>query len=797
MKEIKPKLREKRWSKELEREVYTRWKEEEVYRFRRDSDKPVYSIDTPPPYVNTPVHIGQATTYVLMDMFARYRRMMGYNVLFPLGLDRNGLPIEMAVEKRFKIRLRDVSREEFIEKCKVVLEESTLASTESFLRLGIGFNSWRLGTGIGEVYQTDSPDYRALTQETFIDMWEKGLIYEAEHINNYCPGCGTTIADAEIEYADLPATFNEIIFKVKETGEEIIIGTTRPELICTCAMVIYNPRDERYQHLEGKTAITPLFNKEVPIVAHPMAEMEKGTGLVMMCSMGDTSDIRFFREMNLTPVIAIDADGRMNSNAGFLEGLTVAEAREKMIEKLKEKGLLVAQRRILHRTPICERSKDAIEFIAMPEFYVKQVEFKEDMRKLADEINFYAPASKQILLNWINSVSIDWPISRRRYYATEIPLWYCKTCGEKILPPKGRYYQPWREAPPIKACPKCGGRGFVGEERVFDTWFDSSITPLYILKYSRDNDFFNKNSPCTLRPQGKEIVRTWLYYTLLKDYLLTGKCIFRDVWINYHIVDEDGRKMSKSRGNVIDPKDILDRFGAEPFRLWAAIEGNLDRTDFRCSFERIQGAGKTITKLWNVARFVSMFPYEGDKYELTPLDKWILREANELIELARERYESYNFHEPAIRIKHFLWETFASHYVELVKNRAYNRDNSFSREKQQGAVYALNYCLDIILKLLAPIVPMITYKIYMELRGRDIHFEEFPEPERYESPFSTREIEELNKSIWKAKKERNLSLKDEVKAAVLPSKFKAIAEDIAGTHRIRKISFGEELKLEF
>lgn len=747
--------------------------------------------------MNTPVHIGQATTYVLMDMFARYRRMRGYNVLFPLGLDRNGLPIEMAVEKRFKIRLRDVSREEFIEKCRVILEESSLASTESFLRLGISFNSWKPGSGIGEVYFTDSPDYRALTQETFIDLWEKGLIYEEEHINNYCPGCGTTIADAEIEYAELPTTFNEIVFRVKETGEEIIIGTTRPELICTCAMVIYNPRDERYQHLEGKTAITPLFNKEVPIVAHPMAEMEKGTGLVMMCSMGDTRDIRFFREMNLTPVIAIDADGRMNSNAGFLEGLTVAEAREKMIEKLKEKGFLVAQREILHRTPICERSKDAIEFIALPEFYLKQVEFKEDMRRLAEEINFYAPASKQILLNWIDSVSIDWPISRRRYYATEIPLWYCKTCGEKILPPKGRYYQPWREAPPIEACPKCGGRGFVGEERVFDTWFDSSITPLYILKYSRDDDFFKKNSPCTLRPQGKEIVRTWLYYTLLKDYLLTGKCIFRDVWINYHIVDENGRKMSKSRGNVIDPRDILERFGAEPFRLWAAIEGNLDRTDFRCSFERIQGAGKTITKLWNVARFVSMFPYGEDEYELTPLDTWILREANGLVELARERYESYNFHEPAVRIKHFLWETFASHYVELVKNRAYNRDNSFSREKQQGAVYALNHCLDVILKLLAPIIPMITYKIYMELRGRDIHFEEFPEPEHYESPFLTREIEELNKSIWKAKKERGLSLKDEVRAAVLPQKFKAIADDIAATHRIRKVSFGGELKLEF
>lgn len=790
-------LKEKRWSKEIEKEIYEEWKEKEVYRFKK-SDKPVYSIDTPPPYVNTPVHVGQATTYVLMDMFARFRRTIGYNVLFPLGLDRNGLPIEMAAEQRFNIKISEASREEFIEKCNIVLEESSLASAESFLRLGIGFNSGKIGTGIGEVYLTDSPDYRALTQETFIDLWNKGLIYQDERINNYCPGCRTTIADAEIEYEDLLTTFNDIIFKVKETGEEIVIGTTRPELVCTCGMVIFNPEDERHKHLDGKTAITPIFNKEVPIRAHPMAEMEKGTGLVMMCSAGDTSDIRFFREMNLQPTIAINADGTMNEHAGFLKGLKVAEAREKMIQKLKEENLLVRQKKIMHRTPICERSKDAIEFIAMPEFYLKQVEFKDKMKELADQMNFFAPESKQILVNWIDSVSIDWPISRRRYYATEIPLWYCKNCSEVILPPKGRYYQPWREKPPIKRCPKCGSSEFGGEERVFDTWFDSSITPLYILKYSRKNEFFEKNSPCSLRPQGKEIVRTWLYYTVLKDYLLTGKCIFKDVWINFHIVDEEGHKMSKSRGNVIDPKDILDKFGAEPFRLWAAIEGNLAKTDFRCSFERIEGAGKTITKLWNVARFISMFPKADSKFEFTALDKWIMQEVNELIKIARKDYEEYNFHASAILIKHFIWETFASHYLELVKNRAYNGEKNFSKAEQNGAIYTLYYCLEVILRLLAPIIPLITYRIYEELYNKDVHFLEFPKVEKeFEVSFSTNEIIELNSQIWKAKKERGMSLKGEIKEAELPEKFKEIEKDLAETHGIEKVKFGDRLELIF
>ncbi|MFQ5801069.1 MAG: class I tRNA ligase family protein, partial [Candidatus Hydrothermarchaeales archaeon] len=286
---IEPRIKEKRWKKDFEKEIYETWKESGAYRFERNSARPVYSIDTPPPYVNTPVHVGQATTYVMMDMFARFRRMTGYNVLFPLGLDRNGLPIEMAVENRFNVRLCDIPREKFIDLCQKVLEESSAETQDSFLRLGIGFNSWEFGNDLGEVYKTDSPDYRALTQETFIDLWNKGLIYEAKRINNFCPGCQTTIADSEIEYKELSTYFNDIIFKVKETGEEIIIGTTRPELVCTCGMVIFNPEDERYRHLEGKTAITPVFEKEVPIRTHPMAEMEKGTGIVMMCSAGDTS----------------------------------------------------------------------------------------------------------------------------------------------------------------------------------------------------------------------------------------------------------------------------------------------------------------------------------------------------------------------------------------------------------------------------------------------------------------------------------------------------------------------------
>jgi len=794
---MEPKLKEKNWGKELEKPIYESWKKSKCYKFNKHTKKPIYSIDTPPPYINTPVHIGQATTYILMDMFARFKRMTNYEVLFPLGLDKNGLPIEIATEKKFGINLTETPREKFLLYCKKLLDEAGSVTIDSFLRLGISFNSYEKGNSIGEIYETDSKDYRVLTQNTFIDLWNKNLIYEDERITNWDPELQTSIADSEIEYKDLASTFNDIKFKVKETGEWIVIGTTRPELVCTCGMVVFNPKDERYKRLQGKTAVTPLFKREVPIKAHPLAEIDKGTGLVMMCSAGDLSDIRFFREMNLDPIIAIEKDGTMNHHADFLEGLKVKEARQKIIEELKKNNLLVKQTQTTHRTPVSERSGAEIEFIEMKEFYLKQLNVKKKLKEIAQKPHFYEESSRRILLDWIDSLATDWPISRRRYYATEIPLWYCKDCGYIIVPKKGKYYQPWKQKPPQKNCPKCRSKKFIGETRVFDTWFDSSISPLYILMYERDKAFFKKSSPCSLRPQGKEISRTWLYYTLLKCYLLTGKPIFKDVWINYHIVDEKGYKMSKSKGNVIDPREVLDNFGAESFRLWAAVEGNLTKTDFRCSFDRIEGAGKTLTKLWNLAKFISMFP-EKKSTNLTELDRWIISEMNKLIIFSKKHYEKYNFHDPAIKIRHFIWETFASHYMELAKNRTYNSTKYFTKQEQDSACYTLHYCLDNLLKLLAPIIPMLAYKIYKDLRKRDIHFEKFPtDTKEYKVAFSTKDIEELNRKIWKSKRDKGLSLRDEIKLLCVLKKFKNIEKDLVKTHNAKELKFGNELNISF
>ncbi|RMD58006.1 valine--tRNA ligase, partial [Candidatus Woesearchaeota archaeon] len=750
------------------------------------------SIDTPPPYINAPIHIGHAVTYAYQDFFARYKRMTGFEVLFPLGLDRNGLPIELGAEKKYKVTPQKVGREKFLEYCERLLNEIGEESVESFVRLGISFTSYQSGEHRGSVYHTDSPEYRSLTQATFIDLYKKGIIYEDVRINNWDPKLQTTIADSEIEYEEKPSTLNYVKWKVKETGEQIIIATTRPELIATCAMVIYHPDDEKYKHLEGKHAITPIYSKEVPIKAHPFANPEKGSGLVMMCSAGDLTDIQFFREQNLKPTIAINKDGTMNEHAGLLKGLPVKKAREKVIELLKEKGLIEKQEQITHRTPISERSKAEIEFIEMPEFYLKQLEYKETIKKISEELTFYPAEAKKILDAWINTISIDWPISRRRYYATPIPLW---SSDELVaVPPPGKYYVPWKEDPPKDADVMKDGKPagkvsdynvkWVGETRVLDTWFDSSISPLFITRYTRDEELFKQAYPVSLRPQGKEIVRTWLYYSLLRGYLATGKPCFKDVWIHQHITDESGRKMSKSLGNVINPQDIIKNYGAEAMRLWAAIEGNLAKQDLRCSKEKINAELKTINKLINVAKFVLRFEKPKEKPKLCPLDELFINHLEELTLLAKESYDSYEFHIPMIKLRHFLWEVMASHYIELVKSRAYNREGEFEEEESAAARHTLHALLERFIRLCYPIIPQVTSIIANEM-NIDIHSQKFPEPQKgKENKQTLDKLIEFNKKVWKAKKEKGIALNMPIENIEIPDELKAFEPDLKACHRI-------------
>jgi len=773
---LKPKIKEKRWNPKIEEKIRKFWEKENIYKFDIKSRKKIFSIDTPPPYPSgRPWHIGAAAHYSQIDMIARTARMMGFNTFFPIGIDRNGLPVELYTEKKFNISLHKTPREKFIEYCKIALDDLEAEMIQTMKTMG-------LSGDFKNYYRTDTEEYRTLTQASFIELWNRGLVYEDTRPNNYCPVCGTTIADAEIVYKEIPTQLVYIKFRIKDTDNFITIATTRPEFIGSCQVIIVHPDDKRYRELIDKIALTPIYNREVRIIEHPQANPEFGTGAAMTCSYGDYEDVRLFRELKLNEIILLDQEGKMTHNAGKYAGLTVEEARKKIIQDLETERLIEKKEKIIHRTPTCERSKNPIEIIPMNEWYLKQMEFKSKLKELSNNLIFHPEAHRQLLLDWIDSISIDWPISRRRYYGTEIPIWYCRDCKKPLVPKPGKYYKPWKDKPPFKKCSNCGCTEFIGDTRTFDTWVDSSISPLFISKYQRDNNFFKKIYPNTLRPQAKDIIRTWLYYTILRCYQLTKKSPFKHAWIMGYGVDEKGERMSKSKGNVIDPIPLLAKYGADVFRFWNTAEASLG-SDFRCSEQRIASGSKFLTKLWNISRFISIFPVMN-KARLTITDRWILAELSRLIEECIKGYEDFNFFIPANKIREFAWNIFADHYVEMVKKRAYGK--GFVKEEQKAACYTLHICLKTILQLLSPIIPFTSDYVWQELYSKkSIHFEKFPEA-KWKSNITklTQKIVEFNSTVWNEKKEKGLSLKESIEKEI-PKELKSFEKDFKAMHNIR------------
>lgn len=777
-------ITEKAWNPGLEEEISRRWLREETYKFVPKADGN-FVIDTPPPYPSgRPWHIGAAAHYSQIDMIARTARMSGKNVYFPIGIDRNGLPVELYTEKKHGIRMRDTDRGEFLKLCSASLDELESEMVEIMDRLGLS------GDTVGR-YRTDSDEYRKLTQSTFIRMWHDGDIYVANRPNNYDWVSGTTIADAEITYLEMPSKLVYMKFWIENEKEFVTVASTRPELLCACKTVIVNPDDHRYARHVGKTLVVPVTGAKVGMRAHGSAKAEFGSGAVMVCSYGDQNDVELFRELELQEVTAIGLDGRMTAEAGTYAGLRPKQARAKITEDLQEAGAVTKIEDITHRTPVSERSGNPIEIIPMEEYYLRQKSSVGKIREMSKNVRFHPPMHKQILMNWLESVNMDWPISRRRYYGTEIPIWYCKDCKKEFVPNPGTYYRPWIQKCPAGRCAECGSTEFAGEERTFDTWMDSSVSALYITKFNRDKKFFEMTYPASIRPQAKDIVRTWLYYTLLRCGRLTGKTPWSEAWIMGYGLDEHGLKMSKSKGNAIDPLPIIRRLGADTFRFWNASEVN-HGYDFRCSEQKIESAKKFLTKLWNVSRFLSSFQVpggDGPAPDLWESDKWVLSELDALVSECRRGYDEYNFFVPAIAIREFTWNLFAAHYIEMVKGRAYGI--GFSGAERAAAVYTLHKTLSVVLRLLAPIAPFITEHLWQRLYspdGKSIHAVRLPEPgecvgDWVAESHRTARIMEFNSAVWNKKKTKNLSLKDQINIEI-PGELLGLRRDLEAMHNI-------------
>ena len=785
---MKSDITSKSWNHKIESEILEKWACSDLYNFDSNSPKKKFVIDTPPPYPSgRPWHIGAAAHYSQIDMIARTERMNEHNVLFPIGIDRNGLPVEIYTEKKHKIRMRNTDRKEFLELCKTSLDDLEAEMISIMKNLGLSCN-------FKNYYRTDSIEFRKFTQSTFIDLWRRDLIYISNRPNNYCTNCGTTIADAEIIYNEIETTLVYIKFKIKNTDKNIIIASTRPELLCSCQAIIVHPDDERYYEFQNKYATIPFYERDVPIFTHHSAKLEFGSGAVMVCSYGDHNDVHIFREMNLKELVALNKIGKTTEIAGKYSNLSVKQAREKIIKDLKQDNVLEKEEKIMHRTPLCERSKTPIEIIPLQDYYLKQLDFVNTLNSLSDDIIFYPESHRRILKNWFNSISIDWPISRRRFYGTEIPVWFCKKCNHPHVPNSGKYYQPWNEPAPFNKCVKCSCSEFIGEEKTFDTWMDSSITPLFITKNKISNNITNNidTYPVNIRPQAKDIIRTWLYYTILRCYQLTNKLPWSSVWIMGYGVDEQGKKMSKSKGNVIDPHPIIQKYGADTFRFWSASESNLGQ-DFRCSEQSIFSCQKFLSKIWNLGRFISAFPTVSSvtDIELTSTDKWIISELNNFIKICKNGYNSYNFFIPSNSLRDFTWNIFAPHYIEMTKKRVY-AESEYSNNK--SAIYTIHKCFSTILLLLAPICPFISEELWGKIYSNSsIHLEKFPVPDNIPDSFRkhTQDIINFNSLVWNKKKEtlnpttgKPLSFKDPI-ILTIPNDLIPFKEDLKSMHNLQ------------
>jgi len=733
--------------------------DESVFYFDWTSRKPQYIIDTPPPYPTGDFHIGNALNWCYMDFVARYKRMQGYNVMFPQGWDCHGLPTEVKVEEIHNITKNEVPREEFRRLCEKMTEEAIERFRKSIIRLGISID-W------SNEYITMRPRYYVLTQRSFVQMYEKGLIYRGDHPVNWCPRCGTAIAFAEVEYEPRTTTLNYIRFEAE--GGSVEIATTRPELLPACVAVAVNPSDDRYKNYIDKALRVPLFDYQVPVFSDPAVDPRFGTGMVMICTFGDRQDVRWWIEHKLPLRQVIDRNGRMAELSGIYRGLGIEETRKAIIQDLKQDGILFKQEHLDQNVGLCWRCKTPIEILSERQWFVK---INSDEIVQASEEVEWIPSHMQIRLkNWAESVEWDWCISRQRIFATPIPVWYCNKCGETLVADeKWLPLDPNRCEPPIKC--KCGSDDFMPEIDVLDTWMDSSISALAVSGWLQRDD---PRYPTQLRPQGHDIIRTWAFYTILRTKALVDTRPWDVILINGMALGEDGHKMSKSLNNFIRPEEVFGTNGADVLRQWAAL-GGAPGNDVMFQWKEITAASRFQQKLWSIHRFSgNLIAKTGEKPG--QVDRWLLGELDKLIRIVSKSLEEYQFDEAFRAIRVFVWEILADNYIELVKTRLYGSNGP----KKSAAQNTLFCVIETLMRLMAPFTPFIAEEIYFSITGKSVHNQSWPSSLDCEVDHAGLQIKEIAAAIRRFKSEKGLALNARLSGIVVYSEFDLETIDLQG-----------------
>ncbi len=776
-----------------EGEWQDKWQDNDLYKFIGDGNRPSYIIDTPPPYPTGSIHMGHVLNWLYMDLIARYKRMNGYDVLFPQGWDCHGLPTEVKVEETHHIKKNDVPREEFRRMC-IDLTQNNIKMMKTQMQ-SLGFSQdW------SREFVTMTPEYKRKTQLSFLDMYNEGLIYQAVHPVNWCPRCETAIAFAEVEYHENETYLNYLEFPEVDGAGKVSIATTRPELLSACVAVTVHPDDERYQSIAGKYLEVPLYNHRVKLITDRDVDPEFGTGAVMICTFGDKTDVSWVNRYELDIIEAIDEKGVMKEAAGEYAGCTINECKEKIIVDLKTRGMLEKQEKIGQNVGVCWRCKTPIEILVKKQWFVAANQLTGQITDTANQMDWKPEHMKTRLLNWTDSMDWDWCISRQRIFATPIPVWYCQDCGKVKLPePLDLPVDPTIDQPKDEC--KCGCNDFTAEADVLDTWMDSSITPLIIAGWPED-DYLDLY-PSNLRQQGHDIIRTWAFYTILRCKVLTGMGPFKEVVVNGMVFGDDGHKMSKSRGNVIAPEEVIDKYGADALRLWAA--NSVPGSDVPFVWEDVKHGYKFLRKFWNAYRFINIHitDYHMSRSEdeilndLNPLDKWVLSKLNRLVADVTQAMESYNFADARVKIQSFIWHDFCDEYIEAVKYRLYTNLDDSSKETVK---YTLHEVISTSLKLLSPLTPHFTEAIHQYLDGNNIsiHKTTWPEVHRDLINEDAEDVGELGVKIIgdirRFKSASGMPLNTQLKHTTIYTRDEALnyklnqlCDDIKGTMRIQEL----------
>ncbi len=752
---------------EAEQTLQKQWEQDKVYSHSNNPGKQ-YSIDTPPPTVSGSMHIGHVFSYTQTDILARYKRMDGFSVFYPFGFDNNGLPTERYVEKTYKTSAHKIGRSEFIKLCLEKTQETELLFKKLWQHIGLSvdWDYW---------YSTISPETRRISQTSFIKLYNKGFIYRKDEPALYCTTCRTTVAQAELDDQESSSFFNNIIFK-DEDGKDLIVGTTRPELLYSTGALLFHPDDKRYQHLKNKKAYVPIYNTEIPIYEDDLVAIDKGTGLVMVSTFGDQTDILWFKKHKIPLRLSIGLDGKWVPETDMLAGLKLHDARNRIIEELKKQNLLVDQKPITHAVNVHERCKKEIEYTVLSQWFVKILDHKETFIKLADQIQWYPAFMKSRYSNWVENIKWDWCISRQRFYGIPFPVWYCTECKTLLFADiKDLPIDPQETPYPGKTCSSCSSDQIVPDTDVMDTWNTSSLTPyLCYSLFSNLSDPFTQDAqsflPMGMRPHAHDIIRTWTFYTIVKAWMHNKTIPWQDVVISGHVLSNEKEKISKSRANnPLAPENLLQRYPADAIRYWTA-SGSLGH-DISFSEAQLKVGQRLTTKLWNAFRFAQ--PHLADfKPEHTPknlgmVNEWILDTISQTFKRYQATFKQQEFSLALDAIERFFWSDFCDNYLELIKNQLFNPEQ-YDTESVYATKWTLYQVGLRILQLYAPYMPYVTETIYQLLYRPNViiasihqtKFSAIQEPYAFETAqTSMQHIIAVIMQVRKLKTEHQISLK--------------------------------------